>query len=128
MKLLAATSDTQGQRDNDFGFCINGELVIVGIIVCIKDEEDPDGGCGCGRSFLGLNSGKATTTAVVKDIDLTPEDAAEAVRSSLENANFMQFVSNEDLDDIVQDALRIAEAFPVGAVIERRLDVIRQRV
>jgi len=31
MKVLVATSDTQGARENDFSFCIEGELVTVGV-------------------------------------------------------------------------------------------------
>ena len=66
MKVLVATSQTQGQRENDFNFCVEGELVTVGL-VCATDRYDPDGGCGCGRAFAGLNSHRATTTAKVKE-------------------------------------------------------------
>ena len=82
MKVLVATSQTQGQRENDFDFCVEGELVTVGL-VCAADEQDPDGGCGCGRAFAGLNSHRATTTAKVKEVDLSEEDYVEALRSSL---------------------------------------------
>ena len=52
MKVLVATSDTQGARENDFSFCIEGELVTVGL-VCAADEQDLMVAAGCGRAFAG---------------------------------------------------------------------------
>jgi hypothetical protein len=127
MKLLTATSRTQGQRDNDFNFCIEGELVIVAPLVCETDRLDPDGGCGCGRSFGGLNSGKATTTAVVSDLPLTPADAALAVRSALEQSNFIDFMQPEKVDDVITDTLELADSFDVGTIVEQRLGDVRAR-
>jgi hypothetical protein len=83
MKVFAATSRTQGQRGNDFHWCVEGELVHFSA-VCAADLDDPDGGCGCGRAFAGLNSHRATTTAIVREIEgFTREDYVEAIRSSL---------------------------------------------
>ncbi|WP_151478877.1 DUF7715 family protein [Streptomyces albicerus] len=127
MKLLTATSRTQGQRDNDFTFCIEGELVIVAPLVCEEDEENPDGGCGCGRSFGGLNSGKATTTAVVSDLDFTRDDAALAVRSALEQSNFVSLMDPEEVEDLIVDTLELAADLGVGTVVEQRLGDIRTR-
>ncbi|MFJ5306124.1 hypothetical protein [Streptomyces sp. NPDC088350] len=122
MKLLTATSRTQGARDNDFSFCVEGELVIVAGLICEQDRKDPDSGCGCGRSFAGLNSSKATTTALVKDIDFSREDAAEAIRSALEQSGWLSYFDQDDIDDVIEDALTLAAEFEVGDVIERRLD------
>lgn len=127
MKLLTATSRTQGQRDNDFNWCVDGELVIVAGTICERDREDPDGGCGCGRSFAGLNSSKATTTALVKDIDFSHEDAAEAIRSALEQSGWLHYLDEADIDVVVEDALELAAEFEVGDVLERRLDDISVR-
>ncbi len=73
MKVLTATVTTQGYRGNDFDYCVEGELVHIGM-VCAKDRSDPDGGCGCGRAFAGLNSHRATTTAMIREIDFTRSD------------------------------------------------------
>ena len=127
MKLLTATSRTQGQRDNDFTFCIEGELVIVAMVVCEADQEDPDGGCGCGRSFGGLNSGKGTTTAVVSDLDFTRDDAALAVRSALEQSNFISLMDPEDVHDLDAETLELPDGFDVGTNVEQRLGDIRAR-
>ena len=119
MKVLVATSDTQGQRGNDFSYCIEGELVTVGM-VCAADEEDPDGGCGCGRAFAGLNSHKATTTAKVKDVELSEEDYVEALRSSLAQQGW----PTEDVGELATWLVQLVSTWPTGSVIERRLDDI----
>ncbi|WP_328893840.1 DUF7715 family protein [Streptomyces sp. NBC_00236] len=124
MKLLTATSRTQGNRDNDFTFCVEGELVMITGFVCETDRLDPDGGCGCGRSFAGLNSGKATTTALVSDLDFTPEDAAEAIRSALLRSKLFDAA---DIPGITEELLDLADDFPVGTVVEHRLGEIRAR-
>ena len=119
MKVLVATNDTQGQRGNDFSYCIEGELVTVGM-VCAADEVDPDGGCGCGRAFAGLNSHKATTTAKVKDVELSEEDYVEALRSSLAQQGW----PTEDVGELATWLVQLVSTWPTGSVIERRLDDI----
>ena len=119
MKVLVATSDTQGQRGNDFSYCIEGELVTVGL-VCAADEENPDGGCGCGRAFAGLNSHKATTTAKVKDVELSEEDYVEALRSSLAQQGW----PTEDVGELAAWLVQLVSTWSTGSVIERRLDDI----
>ena len=120
MKLLTATKVTQGYRDNDFHWCIEGELVHIGA-VCAGDRGDPDGACGCGRAFAGLNSHRATTTAMVREVSgFTEADYVEALRSSLEQRGYdATFAEHEaaELRCLVRD-------WPVGAIVERRLDEI----
>lgn len=124
LKLLTATNSSQGFRDNDFDWCVEGELVHIGM-VCASDQDDPDGGCGCGRSFAGLNSHRATTTAMVRDVPgFSDEDYVLAIRSSLEQQGCdPSFAEHEAalLRCLVRD-------WPVGVIVERRLDeiVVRQ--
>jgi hypothetical protein len=126
LKLLTATNTGQGLRDNDFDWCVEGELVHIGM-VCARDRDDPDGGCGCGRSFAGLNSHRATTTAMVREIPgFTEDDYVLAIRSSLEQQGCdPAFAEHEAalLRCLVRD-------WPVGVIVERRLDeiVVRQVV
>jgi hypothetical protein len=115
MRVLVATSQTQGHRENDFDFCVEGELVTVGL-VCAADEQDPDGGCGCGRAFAGLNSHRATTTAKVKEVELSEEDYVEALRSSLPSR-----AGRPRMGELA-DWLAQLGRWPVGSVIERRGD------
>ncbi|MGH3240735.1 MAG: DUF7715 family protein [Spirillospora sp.] len=120
MKLLTATNSTQGFRDSDFDWCVEGELVHIGM-VCARDRDDPDGGCGCGRSFAGLNSHRATTTAMVREVPgFTGDDYVLAIRSSLEQQGCdPSFAEHEAalLRCLVRD-------WPVGVIVERRLDEI----
>jgi len=126
MKLLTATRERQGERDGDFCFAIEGELVLPGV-VCATDEADPDGGCGCGRAFSGMSSMQATTTALVRDLDVSMDDVRLAVEGYyvsagmgpdvIGGADFANFVT-----ETVAEMAEVAEAVPVGAVLGRRLD------
>lgn len=125
MKVLVATGRTQGNRASDYNWCIEGELVRIGE-VCPRDRADPDGACGCGRGFGGLNSHRATTTAIVADVPLAREEYVEAIRSSLQQQGWdpCACCSVDEADDL---AALVAD-WPVGAVVERRLDelVVRE--
>ena len=124
MKILTATSRSQGRRSNDFDWCIEGELVHFGMI-CAADRADPDGGCGCGRAFAGLNSHRATTTAMIREIEgFTRDDYIEAIRSSLSQQGWDPGTAEDEADELI----RIAEGWPVGAVAERRLDRVAVRM
>ena len=123
MKLLTATSSTQGYRDNDFDFCVEGELVHIGE-PCAGGHPDPDGPCGCGRSFTGLNSHAATTTVVIRDLaGFTPADYVEALRSSFQQQRL-------DASQVIHEAAALytlARQWPAGTVLERRLDQVAAR-
>lgn len=124
MKLITATARTQGRRDNDYHWCIEGELVMPPPIVCARDQNDPDGGCGCGRGFAGLSSHRATTTAAVSEIaGFTRDDYAEAIRSSLEQQGW----PTDEATEIVDVMIDLAAGFPTGTVIEHRLDHVAAR-
>jgi hypothetical protein len=131
MKLLTATSRTQGRRASDFTWCVEGELVTTFVLVCGRDErEGPDGGCGCGRAFGGLNSHKSTTTAIVRDLDFTRRDVEIAVRAFREHAGWAALAGGETdrfVSDEVSDIIEAAEAYLVGEVLEIRLGKIRTR-
>ena len=122
MKVLVATAQTQGLRGNDFNWCIEGELVMVGL-VCAADRRSPDGKCGCGRAFAGLNSHRATTTAKVKDVELTPSDYVEALRSSLAQQGW----PSDKAAEVAACLAQVAGSWPVGTIVERRLDKILVR-
>jgi hypothetical protein len=119
MKVLVATAETQGLRPNDFNFCVEGELVTVGL-VCATDRRDPDGGCGCGRAFAGLNSHRATTTAKVNEIELSEDDYVEALRSSLTQQGW----PTSDVQELAWWLAQLVSEWPVGTIVERRIDDI----
>lgn len=123
MKLLTATSRAQGQRDSDFTWCVEGELVAPAMICDRDKQEGPDGGCGCGRSFTGLNSGKSTTTALVSDLDLSPADIALALKAHLEQGGW----GTEQIAEETQAMMNAAAGHPVGTVVEIRMGAIGER-
>ena len=126
MKLLTATRERQGEQEGDFCFAIEGELVVAGY-VCAADEADPDGGCGCGRAFSGMSSMQATTTALVRDIDVSSDDVRLAVEGYYVAAGAgPDVIGAREFEEMVAETLveiaEIARAVPVGAVVGRRLD------
>lgn len=131
MKLLTATRERQGERDGDFCFAVEGELVLLGF-VCAADQANPDGGCGCGRAFSGMSSMRATTTALVRDLDITYEDLTGAVETHLVAAGLgpaaLGSVDFADLlDETVRETVHFARFWPVGSVLGRRLDSVHVR-
>ena len=125
MKVLTATGVSQGSRDGDFDWTVEGELVWIGM-VCARDRQDPDGGCGCGRAFSGLSSHRATTTAQVRDLALSRGDVITALGGYYESAGYGA-VEPAELDQEVDEMLRVVSAWDVGTVIERRLERLRPR-
>jgi hypothetical protein len=130
MKLLTATRERQGERDGDFCHAIEGELVLLGF-VCATDEADPDGGCGCGRAFSGMSSMRATTTAVVRDLDVSLDDVRLAVEGYYVSAGTgPDVIGGAEFEEVVSATLEdLAEIVhvPVGAVVGRRLDNLTWR-
>jgi hypothetical protein len=131
MRLLTATSERQGERDGDFSYATEGELVVLGE-VCATDRNDAVGGCGCGRAFSGLSSNRATTTALVRDLHLTREDLELAIARRLAAAGITAGVIG-DLEyaclfvDTVDEMIRFGAVWPEGTVVRRTLDGVTIR-
>ncbi len=122
MKILTATATAQGRRHNDFNYCIEGELVWIGL-VCATDRRNPDGGCGCGRAFAGMSSHRATTTAMIRDVATDRRRYVSALRASLEAQRWPA----ASADDLADGLMQLVGDWPVGTVVERRLDEVRVR-
>lgn len=127
MRVLVATHETSGTVAGDFDYCVEGELVYMQE-PCDRDRRDPDGGCGCGRAFSGLSSHRATTTARVAELELSPDDIRRALRDSLEAGGWIDpsFCTSEQADEWVEDLYEqtqeLVRQLPVGAIVRRRLD------
>jgi hypothetical protein len=126
MRLLTATRERQGEEEGDFCFAVEGELVLLGF-VCATDQADPDGGCGCGRAFSGMSSLRATTTALVRDLDLSIDDVRLAVEGYYVAAGLgPEVIGREAFAEVasttVEELVDIAPSLPAGAVVGRRLD------
>lgn len=122
-----STSRTQGQRPGDFAAIGDGELVTLAS-VCDRDRGNPDGGCGCGRSFVGLRDPKGTTTAIVDEMGMTPDDYLQRMRdSAIEVGALRPDEDPTDVDNQADELLRIAAGWPLGTVVECRGDLIQVR-
>lgn len=124
MRVLVATHQCNGTRRGDYDHCVEGELVYMQE-PCASDLRDPNGPCGCGRGFAGMSSRRATSTALVADLELTEDDVTSAVRSSLEAGGWINpaWCPAELADQMVAEVLdlvhTVAAHFPVGTVVRR---------
>ena len=127
MRVLVATHETNGLVAGDYDHCTEGELVYMQD-PCESDTRNPDGGCGCGRAFAGMNSHRASTTAVVVDRPLDASDLREALRSSLEAGGWLDpafcppGLAAEVVEGLVDEVRALAEHFPLGSIVRRRVD------
>jgi hypothetical protein len=127
MRLLTATRQSQGRRDNDYDWCVEGELVRFDV-VCRSGRLDPDGGCGCGRGFAGMSSCRATTTCLVRNLPFSRRDVQVALAASLHAAGYLARANDlAAVADEADELIRIAARFRVGDIVERRLNVLRVR-
>jgi len=123
MHLLVATTQTQGRRGDDFHYCKEGELVRFAS-ACGRDGGDPAGGCGCARSFAGFDSAKATTTALVREVDMSRDDYVQALISAYAfPVPGMEAAIAVEADSLIALAGRL----PLGAVVEVRGEELRVR-
>lgn len=123
MNVLVATSLSQGTREDDYHWCVEGELVTIQE-PCDRDRRDPEGGCGCSRGFAGLISHRATTTARIADLpDLTLGYYVTVIRSGL----VAQGWNPTDARRIAKAQLGLIEGWPAGAILERSFEAIKIR-
>lgn len=126
MRYIVATKETQGQRDNDFSFTTEGELVKLGF-EC-DHYEDPDDECGCGRSLVGMDSSKGTTTMKIVEVDLTSEEILQKLIESEKISGWAlddEFINN--LRKQVEFISHIASLKPLGTVYEKRGHIFQAR-
>jgi hypothetical protein len=116
VKILTATSRTQGQRRDDYYWLTDGEPVYLGM-TC--DGARADDKCGCARAWTGLDTHKSGTTAQVTDTDLTREQYTARYGESLAAAGWTG-IAPADLASMAGELLGIAAHFPAGTVVEHR--------
>lgn len=76
------------------------------------------------RSWAGLNTHRATTTAIIREIDgIDLDDYTEAVSSSLEQ----QGGDTSEAGNIAERLAALAAGHPVGSVFGHRLSVLYVR-
>lgn len=126
MKLLVATTETQGTVPGDYSWTVDGELVTPVRVEC----QNPQ--CGCRHGFAGLASNKATTTVLVADLPhMSREDVRDAIHESLDRQGWLDLVPESDWHDIIDEHVesieQIVGAFAVGTVLCRDGNVIVAR-
>ena len=130
MKLLVATTETQGQRENDFCWATEGEIVDFGS-EC--DGESVDGPCGCRRGMIGIESHKTTTTMKVVDrLDVDADSLAATILAGQIDAGWVKVSgAAAALGYAHQEAqylIDTAAQFDVGDIVERRGNILATRV
>lgn len=88
MKVFAATKSGQGQRDNDFCYVPEDELVIFPVFECT--HEIVDGKCGCKRCMEGIKGHKSTTTFKVVEVPYSEKEFEDIVFNSYLNAGLKE--------------------------------------
>jgi len=126
MKVLVATKEGQGERKNDFFWTDEGEVVHFGF-ECTS--ETVDGGCGCARSMVGLNSKKATTTMKVTKVGSTKKDLITRLKVHYMldfkmEADRAERIATEELEDLRE----IVKGIPIGTVLEKRGEAFFRRL
>lgn len=123
VKVLIATSQTQGAWIDDFCSTVDGELAFdAGPCERAIRERDPE--CPCAFSFRGVASGEQTTTVMVANLDLNRGEYVRAFRDGLGRIG----VCADCAADYAHTARMLALRWPIGTVLERKYLDIRPRV
>lgn len=124
MHVLVATAEGQGEREHDFCWAQEGELVYEAP-ACDCPE------CGCWWALAGLESQRAITTFKVVDLGLSPALYEEKIRAGLDRAGWLTGLSSAEASECAREEtaflLRIAGAYPPGTLLERERETIRPR-
>lgn len=115
MKVLIATSESQGQAADDYFWTSEGELVR--LIDC------PDDLCRC-SGFGGVESHKASSTAlVVERADLNPSTLLQVLRQDIENQGYAEYLTEAELNETIvgelAELVMMLRDIPPGEVVER---------
>lgn len=129
MRVLVATSATQGARATDAMHCLDGELVwLVG--ACRSGLRNPYGQCAAGRSFRGMSSAGDSTTAMVRDIvGLTLDEVILALLAAWDVREDSPLYPELLTCAVLQstEVIGWANQFSPGQVVERRGNTVQAR-
>lgn len=121
MKLLVATSDSQGMKKDDFFYAKEGEIVQLSA-VCRNGVLRS---CGCERSFSGTLSRAATTTAKITDVPTDFDELVDLIHRSENEAGFETSEAEARLK--TEEIIKIAAPFEVGDIVETYFFKIKKR-
>ena len=114
MKVLVATKRTQGMRQWDMSYTVDGELVMNPPVSC----DCPD--CPCEREMIGLGSRSGTTTFTVSDLlEFDVETYRELLRDELLKCGWIEDEPTEEwMARFADEHLTAAASFEVGDALE----------
>jgi hypothetical protein len=121
MKMLTIHRDPAATAD-DFCWGIEGEVALPGTALPGTVCSTPNPECGCERSHGGINSHKASTTLMVRDLDLTLDDLTAGCVGYLAAAGYAALARDADEVDslaysMILEAAGVAARHPVGTVL-----------
>jgi hypothetical protein len=122
MYVLEATKETQGDRDDDYVWTIEGELVFIPPLGCRTPS------CGCHRGFAGMTSHRATTTArIAERTDMDVDAYWDVIYQSMTDQGY-DIIGSEDLIDAVDEQVRTVQLFGIsgghGTVVGRTASAV----
>ena len=119
MKLLTIHRPTS-PIDTDFCHGIEGELAVTFGLVC----HNPN--CGCDRALTGLNSAKASTTVMVRDLDIDIKGAVQAAIGFLHHSGWAEGLDAARIltmaMDLIDESVEVAASYPPGTVLRAVYD------
>jgi len=124
MKVLVATHVGQGEQDRDYCWTLDGELVSPLVLECCDGDR-----CGCRRGFPGFASSRATTTAMVADLEhFGDAELLTAVTDYLTHAGWLTALDERCRQDVIANEIKaikqVTAAFPVGTILRRDGDEV----
>jgi hypothetical protein len=131
LPILTATRELQGQRDSDFFYCEEGEVVCLSFDCSSDTGRNPDEGCGCKRSLSGAISHKGTTTFKVTTSQHTVATFVHYYLGSKQDAGWLHADDTAAHAAFTAEAMQlltIAAGFKIGTILERRGPVIQVRI
>lgn len=142
MKVLVATKKTQGQKPGDYSDTPEGELVTFGsnsdeYVDETQNKPRSEWKKGTRKSkkydtaMVGITSGKATTTILVAEVDITEYELARKVSKSLDIRGWRETMREKRfrkwIEQDVRDIIKVANDFSTGAVLEKKKNKFYER-
>ncbi|MBS2531953.1 hypothetical protein KGQ20_04135 [Catenulispora sp. NF23] len=121
LRLLVATSATQGREAYDFCRTLPGEIVYPG--PCLHPQ--PFGACGCTYSLMGVDSLERTTTFEVAEVPISREELLRVLAKAESGAT--DGADAAGVAQLAEEMLALAERFPLAAVLGRTHRRYRRR-
>ena len=119
--MKALTIHNHPASESDFCWGVEGEIAYPTPPAFFCTQPN----CGCDRSHSGLNSHQASTTVMVRDVDLDFDDLADACVGSIEAAGWatlFEFDAEALARQLVAAGAEIADQYTPGTILRPVFD------